>query len=69
MEAALRDAAERARIEPVVVICHPSATVVEVLQTQLPRLHATGIGIYPLSELLAHTLPTIGVVGAQGRQP
>jgi polysaccharide deacetylase 2 family uncharacterized protein YibQ len=67
--AALRDAAARARIQPVVVICHPSATVVEVLKTQLPRLHSTGIGIYPLSELVAHTLPTTGVVGAESLQP
>jgi polysaccharide deacetylase 2 family uncharacterized protein YibQ len=66
MEVALQAAANRARSEPIVVICHPSATVVEVLEEQLPRLHATGIGVYPLSELVAHTLPTAGVVGAQG---
>lgn len=69
MEAALQAAADRAQREPVVVICHPSATVVEVLQTELPRLYAMGIGTYPLSELVAHTLPTAGVVGAQGPEP
>ncbi len=52
--AQLELAAERAELRPVVVIAHPSPTVVETLREGLPRLRARGIGVYPLSELLAH---------------
>ena len=52
--AQLERAAERAEVQPLVVIAHPSPTVVETLREGLPRLHARGIGVYPLSELLAH---------------
>lgn len=50
--AALASAASRARSEPTVVICHPMASVVDVLREQLPQLHGQGIGIYPVSEVL-----------------
>lgn len=52
--AQLHRAAARARERPTVVIAHPSQEVVEALRAELPRLHRDGIGIYPLSEILAH---------------
>lgn len=52
--AQLERAAERAVLQPVVVIAHPSPAVVETLREGLPRLYARGIGVYPLRELLAH---------------
>jgi len=55
--AQLERAAEHAEVRPVVVIAHPSPAVVETLREGLPRLHARGIGVYPLSELLAHQAP------------
>ncbi|MFV8750690.1 divergent polysaccharide deacetylase family protein [Nannocystaceae bacterium ST9] len=54
---ALRQAAERSRSEPTVVIAHPSQAVVEVLREELPRLHADGVGVYPASRLLAASTP------------
>jgi len=51
--AQLELAAERAQLRPQVVIAHPSPAVMETLREGLPRLHARGIGVYPLSELLA----------------
>lgn len=51
--AQLREAAARARVAPTVAIAHPSPEVVEALRAELPRLHREGIGIYPLSEILA----------------
>lgn len=50
--AALDEAVEASRHEPVVAIAHPSWEVVEVLAEQLPALHARRIGVYPLSELV-----------------
>lgn len=52
--AQLELAAERALLRPQVVIAHPSPAVVETLREGLPRLHARGIAVYPLRELLAH---------------
>lgn len=50
----LQRAAERSRDgAPVVVIGHPSPTLVEILRRELPRLEATGVGIYPLGEVMA----------------
>lgn len=57
--AQLERAAERALVRPLVVIAHPSPAVVETLREGLPRLHARGIGVYPLSELLAHQGPRV----------
>lgn len=51
--ARLHEAAERARAAPTVVIAHPSQEVVDILRAELPRLYREGIGIYPLSEILA----------------
>ncbi len=51
--AQLERAAQRARDRPTVIIAHPSQAVVEVLRDGLPRLHAAGIGVYPLREILA----------------
>jgi uncharacterized protein len=53
IEAALDEAARRSRQAPVVAIAHPSAEVVEVLARRLPQLHAQGVGVYPVSRLLA----------------
>ncbi|NVB38842.1 divergent polysaccharide deacetylase family protein [Pseudenhygromyxa sp. WMMC2535] len=50
---ALAQAAESSRHEPTVVIAHPSMDVVEVLRDELPQLHRGGVGIYPLSRLIA----------------
>ena len=54
IEAALRQAAKQALNEPTVAIAHPSPALVRVLQTTLPGLHEQGIGIFPLSEIVAH---------------
>lgn len=40
---------------PVVVIGHPSPTVVEILRQELPRLEAAGVGVYPLGEVVARS--------------
>jgi polysaccharide deacetylase 2 family uncharacterized protein YibQ len=53
IEAALDEAALRSRRAPVVAIAHPSAEVVEVLVRRLPKLHAEGVGVYPVSQVLA----------------
>lgn len=53
IEAALDEAARQSRQGPVVAIAHPSAEVVDVLARRLPRLHAQGVGVYPVSRLLA----------------
>jgi polysaccharide deacetylase 2 family uncharacterized protein YibQ len=53
IEAALDEAARRSRQAPVVAIAHPSAEVVEVLARRLPQLHAEGVGVYPVSRVLA----------------
>lgn len=53
IEAALMEAATRSREQPVIAIAHPSLEVVEVLRTHLPRLHAEGIAVYPVSSILA----------------
>lgn len=53
IRAALAEAAVLSREEPTVVIAHPSFDVVEVLTEELPRLHARGVAIYPLSRVLA----------------
>lgn len=52
VEAAFETALARARETPTVVIAHPSAAVVHVLAEGLPRAHAQGVGVYPLSEML-----------------
>lgn len=53
IEAALDEAARRSHRTPVVVIAHPSAEVVEILARRLPKLHAEGVGVYPVSQVLA----------------
>lgn len=53
IEEALVAAAHRARTEPTIAIAHPSPELVSVLQQHLPRLHAEGVAVYPLSRLLA----------------
>jgi polysaccharide deacetylase 2 family uncharacterized protein YibQ len=50
----LADAVARSRREPTVVIAHPSDAVVEILAEELPRISDRGVGIYPVSEVLAH---------------
>lgn len=59
--AQLAEAARRARDRPVVVLAHPSQAVVDVLKDELPRLHAEGIGVYPVREILARGLRPGGV--------
>lgn len=55
------EAARRARDRPVVVLAHPSQAVVDVLKEGLPRLHAEGIGVYPVREILARAPRAVGV--------
>jgi hypothetical protein len=52
VRAALAEAGARSLREPTVVIAHPSDAVVTVLGEELPRLAASGVGVYPLSELV-----------------
>jgi polysaccharide deacetylase 2 family uncharacterized protein YibQ len=52
IRAQLEEAAVLSRHEPTVAIAHPSRAVVEVLQAELPRLHAQGIGIFPASRVI-----------------
>ncbi len=59
ISAALDQAARRARSEPTIAIAHPTPEVVEVLTQALPRLHAQGVAIYPLSQVLTH-VPSAG---------
>jgi hypothetical protein len=54
MEAALADAVAQSRRQPTIVIAHPSQEVLDLLTLELPRLAEARIGIYPVSELLAH---------------
>lgn len=49
----LAEAVRYARQEPTAVIAHPSLELVEVLREELPRLHAQGVGVYPLSRVIA----------------
>ncbi|PRP90709.1 Divergent polysaccharide deacetylase [Enhygromyxa salina] len=53
IRSALAEAADYAREQPTVAIAHPSIELVEILREELPRLHAEGVAIYPLSRLLA----------------
>lgn len=75
IEAALDEAARRSRQAPVVAIAHPSAEVVDVLARRLPELHAQGVGIYPVSRLLASrgaasgARPGGGPLGHRARGP
>jgi polysaccharide deacetylase 2 family uncharacterized protein YibQ len=52
IRAALAEAAAFAREQPTVAIAHPSLELVEVLREELPKLHATGVAIYPVSRVL-----------------
>ena len=53
IRASLEEAVALALESPTVAIAHPSIEVIEVLREQLPRLHAQGIAIYSVSELIA----------------
>lgn len=53
IRSALLQAAEYARDQPTVAIAHPSMDVVEVLEQVLPELHAQGIGLYTVSQIVA----------------
>jgi uncharacterized protein len=53
IEAALAEAAARARLEPTIAIGHPSVELLDVLRRELPRLHEAGIAIVPASEVVA----------------
>lgn len=63
IEEALDEAARRSREAPVVAIAHPSAAVVDVLARRLPQLHAQGVGVYPVSRLLAARAAAPGAAG------
>jgi uncharacterized protein len=67
IEAALDEAARRSRLGPVVAIAHPSAEVVDVLARRLPQLHAQGVGVYPVSQLLAVRAATGPAAGGASR--
>lgn len=51
---ALDQAVAAARQRPAIAIGHPSVALYEVLRTRLPGIHRSGVGIYPVSVLLAH---------------
>lgn len=53
VQSTLREAFARAKLTPTVLIAHPSAAVVSALQAGLPEAFSQGVGVYPLSELLA----------------
>lgn len=53
--AQLDRAAAQSLDAPVVAIGHPSVELHEALEQRLPQLHADGVVVYPLSELLART--------------
>jgi polysaccharide deacetylase 2 family uncharacterized protein YibQ len=53
IEAQLQRAANLSREHPVVAIGHPSVELHAVLERRLPELHAAGVGVYPVSRLLA----------------
>lgn len=55
MQAALAEAVQRAKSEPIVAIGHPSPELAWVLEKGLEEAHAQGVGVYPLSVLIAHT--------------
>lgn len=57
IRASLAEAVSYSRDAPTVAIAHPSMEVVEVLREELPRLHAQGVAIYSVSELLAFRYP------------
>ena len=59
----LRRAAQRAQEAPAVAIAHPSQALVDVLRDELPRLHAAGIAVVPLHEVLTRASAP-GVPGA-----
>lgn len=54
MRASLREAIARAKSEPIVAIGHPSPQLAAVLEEGLEEAYAEGVGVYPLSEILAH---------------
>ena len=53
IRASLEEAVALSLDTPTVAIAHPSIEVIEVLREQLPRLHAQGVAIYSVSELIA----------------
>jgi hypothetical protein len=53
IRAALAEAVAFSREQPTVAIAHPSLELVEVLAEELPKLHAQGVAIYPVSRVLA----------------
>jgi uncharacterized protein len=55
IEASLAEAVRQSLERPTIAIGHPSAPLLAVLRRELPRLHASGIGVYPLSELVARS--------------
>lgn len=55
IRAALYEAAAESRQHPTVAIAHPSIELVEVLREELPRLREQGVGIYPVSRIIAGT--------------
>ncbi len=59
IRAALEQAALEARRQPCVAIAHSSMDLVEVLEEMLPKLRAEGVGIYPLSRVIAAPRPSL----------
>ncbi|MEZ4429136.1 MAG: divergent polysaccharide deacetylase family protein [Nannocystaceae bacterium] len=49
----LAEASDLSKETPVVAIGHPSQELVDVLRAALPRLHAEGVGVYALGEVIA----------------
>jgi polysaccharide deacetylase 2 family uncharacterized protein YibQ len=65
IRAALAEAATFAREQPTVAIAHPSLELVEVLREELPKLHAAGVVIYPVSRVLVGARSPLAAGGAR----
>jgi polysaccharide deacetylase 2 family uncharacterized protein YibQ len=66
IRAALAEAAAYSREQPTVAIAHPSLELVEVLREELPKLHAAGVAIYPVSRVLVGARSPLAASGRRG---
>lgn len=53
IRSSLAQAVEMSRREPTIAIGHPSVELYEVLREALPDIHRSGVGIYPVSVMVA----------------
>ncbi len=66
IRAALAEAVAFSREQPTVAIAHPSLELVEVLREELPKLHAEGVAIYPVSRVLVGARSPLAASGRRG---